>query len=195
MIHNLLFLISKNEAIFAAFLIKPYYDAGLKALAQSAGYPLAAIQNCSQLKRTHNFILEVWEATYRSMLSAYISQLSNQPSGDQLLASISHSLDNISSHNFPQIILDTWKFWVQLVLEDVLTYVGLFLAIRGGDWQLRMTCLKLMAPIFTAFDHNTYQKLISQHVADVLSKPLQILTMFQQGAQYQWKIMALSCNR
>ena len=77
---------------------------------------------------------------------------------------------------------DTWKFWVQFILEDALAYVGLFLAIRGGDWQLRMTSLKLMAPIFTAFDHNTYQKLISQHVADVLSMPLQILTMFQQGA-------------
>ena len=47
---------------------KPYYDAGLKAMAQSVGYPLPAIQACSQFKRTHCFILEAWEAVYRAMI-------------------------------------------------------------------------------------------------------------------------------
>ena len=41
-------------------LMKPYSDAGLKALAKAAGYPLAAIQSCGQFKRTHHFILEAW---------------------------------------------------------------------------------------------------------------------------------------
>ena len=48
--------------------MKPYYDAGLKAMAQSVGYPLPAIQACSQFKRTHCFILEAWEAVYRAMI-------------------------------------------------------------------------------------------------------------------------------
>ena len=77
---------------------------------------------------------------------------------------------------------DTWRFWVQFVLEDGMAYVGLFLALRSGDWKLRMACLKLMAPLFTAFDHSNYQKLISQHLADVLSMPPAIITAFQQGA-------------
>ena len=42
-------------------LMKPYYDAGLKSLAKSAGYPEAAIKSCSQFKRTHTFLLETWE--------------------------------------------------------------------------------------------------------------------------------------
>lgn len=41
--------------------------------------------------------------------------------------------------------------------------------------------MKLMAPIFTAFDHQTYQKLIAQHIADILCMPPSILSMFQQG--------------
>ena len=45
-------------------LMKPYYDAGLKKLAQAAGYPLPTIQSCSQFKRTHLFLLEAWEAIY-----------------------------------------------------------------------------------------------------------------------------------
>lgn len=39
-------------------LMKPYFDAGLKALAQAAGYPSAAIQSCSQFQRTDHFLLE-----------------------------------------------------------------------------------------------------------------------------------------
>ena len=77
---------------------------------------------------------------------------------------------------------DTWKFWSQFVLEDAMAYVGLFLAIRSGNWNLRMASMKLMAPICTAFDHPTYQKLISHHLADVLCMPPPVLAMLQQGA-------------
>ena len=34
-------------------LLKPYFDAGLKELAKTVGYPMAQIQACSQFKRTH----------------------------------------------------------------------------------------------------------------------------------------------
>ena len=39
-----------------------------------------------------------------------------------------------------------------------------------------------MAPVFTAFDHTNYRKLIPRHLADLLRMPQSILTMFQQGA-------------
>ena len=54
-------------------LMKAFFDAGLKHLTNVAGYPTAAIQNCSQFKRTHSFILEVWEALYRTMLDKFFS--------------------------------------------------------------------------------------------------------------------------
>ena len=63
-----------------------------------------------------------------------------------------------------------------------MAYTGLFVSIRSGDWSLRMASAKKMAPLFTAFDHLMYQKLISQHIADVITLPLVDLTMFQQGA-------------
>ena len=52
-------------------LMKPYFDARLKELAKVAGYPIAAIKSCGQFKRTHHFIMERWEAVYRSILSTY----------------------------------------------------------------------------------------------------------------------------
>ena len=51
-----------------------------------------------------------------------------------------------------------WKCWKQFVFVDALSYVGLFLAIRSGNWKLRVASIKLMASIFTAFDHQTFLK-------------------------------------
>lgn len=56
------------------------------------------------------------------------------------------------------------------------------MALRSGDWDVRMTCLKMMAPVFTAFDYPNYQKLIWQHLADVLCMPSSIVSAFEHGA-------------
>ena len=73
-------------------------------------------------------------------------------------------------------------FLVHFTFTDAMAYVSLFLSMRSGDWALRMASVKSMAPIFTAFDHPVYQKLISTHLADLLTMPAAIQTMFQQGA-------------
>ena len=36
---------------YQAALMKPYFDAGLNALVEAAGYPVAGIKACSQFKR------------------------------------------------------------------------------------------------------------------------------------------------
>ena len=68
---------------FQKAIMKPYFDAGLKELAKTAGYPTTAIQACSQFKRTHHFIMEASEAIYQVMLHMYLEkkaifQLQNQ---------------------------------------------------------------------------------------------------------------------
>ena len=34
------------------------------------------------------------------------------------------------------------------MFQDMPAYIGLFLAIRGGDWSLRMACIKLYLKVF-----------------------------------------------
>ena len=77
-------------------------------------------------------------------------------------------------------------------VHNVVAYTGLFLAIQSGDWQLRMASMKSMAAVFTAFDHSTYQKPISQHLVDLQTMP--VPTMFSARgiwSEYIWKAMAL----
>ena len=76
---------------------------------------------------------------------------------------------------------NTWKFWERFVFQDCLPYITMFIAIRSGNWAMRMAAIKLMAADFSAFDHPTYQRLITSHVLDVLQMPCEILSQFEKG--------------
>ena len=193
---------------FQVALMKPYFDMGLRELARVAGYPVAAIQSCSQFKRTHNFIIEVWQAVYLVMLQRFIDaniqQSNSSPHFTDIvqnaclhikssnfvakLNELREQLQQSSYHDKFKSFLDTmasqdpnWKFWKQFIFEDGLAYIALFLAIRSGNWELRLASIKLMAAVFTAFDHQTYRKLIAQHLADLCTFPGDIIDSFKQG--------------
>ena len=76
---------------------------------------------------------------------------------------------------------ETKKFWSQFVFQDCFAYVSLYLAIRSGRWDLRMAAIKSMAALFTAFDRPHYQKLIPQHIVDMLTIPEEILSHLSKG--------------
>ena len=188
--------------------MKPYFDMGLSELARAAGYPVAAIQSCSQFKRTHNFIIEVWQVLYLVMLQRFIDADLQQGNPSSYYTDLVQSaalhlkssdfvvklnelrdqLQQSAYHDKFNSFLDVmeckgpnWKFWKQFVFEDGLAYIGLFIAIRSGNWELRLASIKLTAPVFTAFDHRTYRKLIAQHLADLCSFPNKVTNSFKQG--------------
>ena len=72
----------------------------------------------------------------------------------EILNSVSEDLYN----KFIIFILDmadmdeTWKFWYGFVFQDCLAYMGLYTSIRSGNWTLRLSSLKEMCPLFTAYD-------------------------------------------
>lgn len=60
---------------FQPVLLKAYYHAGLQDIARSSGYraeTLKSLANCSHFMRTHLFIVQVWEALYLEMISAFV---------------------------------------------------------------------------------------------------------------------------
>ena len=61
---------------FQPVLFKPYYDAGLKEIAGQCGFnssTLTALSQCSNWRITHNFIMQVGESIYRSMLVCFLN--------------------------------------------------------------------------------------------------------------------------
>ena len=192
---------------FQEVLIKIYFDAGLIELAAASGYQPNSIG--SNFKRTHNFLLEVWESMYRHFLSGFLSTEAPgyfQEYVSDWIKSFPESMDQESAHrNLKEMLCDlsdkykdfqedfmeyvdeesskdkTKKFWSQFVFEDCYAYVSLFLAIRSGRWDLRNGAIKSMAALFTAFDRPKYQKLIPQHTVDMLTIPEEVLANLKRG--------------
>ena len=97
------------------------------------------------------------------------------------------TLSNFSAgfHSFVETLCShqqTCQFWYEYITVNSLVYMALFIAIRNGDWVLRMTAIKLMAAVFSAFDRPIYQRLVPQHLADLLCFPAPILQHLQKGA-------------
>ena len=203
-------------------LMKVYYSAGLQEIAKNTGYhgkTLSSLESCTNFKRTHNFLLQVWEALYRELMRAFFVRHQNQnlivqcilsaavaenkPSNEVLQRTLALLEDTESFSEFHQFITqqsdidDTWKFWTQFVFLDCFAYIALYLAIRGSNWQLRIASLKLMAPLFSAFDRDLYQQIIPNHLADIQQYPKEILQCFQASGFIvclngrQWHSVAL----
>lgn len=194
---------------FQIALMKPYSEGGLKELARVSGYLVAAIQRCSQFKRTNYFILETWEAVYQVMVTKFLqygegreptltlmdilTTANNRATREEgkiaeIITEVQESINNLKHFDaFTSFIEEmskknlTWKFWAQFVLKDALAYVALFIALRSGNWDLRLASLKLMAPIFSAYDHFTCKKIIAQNLADILLLPPSVLSCLKQG--------------
>ena len=60
-----------------SILMKVYFEVGLKDLARATRFraeTLASLVNASNLKRTHEFLMQVWETMmYRHMFNPYVS--------------------------------------------------------------------------------------------------------------------------
>ena len=69
-------------------LMKVYFEVGLKDLARAAGFraeTLTSLGNASNFKRTHAFLMQVWETLYRHMFNLYGS---HTPLDEDLLAGV-----------------------------------------------------------------------------------------------------------
>ena len=77
---------------------------------------------------------------------------------------------------------DVYKFWSRFLFEDCLPYIGLYMSLRYRIWDMRMASLKKMVPLFSAFDHTCYQKLIPQHLLDVFKLPNCLKVHMKRGA-------------
>ena len=66
--------------------MKPYTDAGLASLAKAAGHrgeTLTSLLQASNFRRTHEFLLQAFEAFYRYFLSIYYLHVSARRASEQ----------------------------------------------------------------------------------------------------------------
>ena len=117
-------------------LMKPYADAGLASLGKASGHraeTLTSLIQASYFRRTHEFLLEAFEALYRYFLSLYVAHLSDSESTGEgrtcaedvtaLLSELASQFTGLSSDED----LDTFRQRTKQTLESEnmpLTYTG-----------------------------------------------------------------------
>ncbi len=131
-------------------LMKEYFHSGLKEIAKEAGYKsstLNSLESCLNFKRTHCFLLQVWEAIYRYIISLYeIDQTSATCSEEDLHPNVYVSLGKFIKRRSEDNNL--LLYWSRFVMEDCLAYIQLYLAIRSSNWYLDH-CFSRLIKTFT----------------------------------------------
>eukprot|EP00117_Sycon_ciliatum_P034252 scpid30999/ scgid4638/ len=153
-------------------LMRVYWDAGLKSMAVAMGYRgdlLSVLEKATNFRKCHEFLLLAHEAIGRTML-----QRCGNPSAtyDQLQEFATAMAERD----------DTWRFWVDFYFQHMTSYIGLWVAVRTGNWDLRVAAIKAAAPLFHAFDRTYYLRLLPHHLAHVASMPGEIKAQFQSGS-------------
>ncbi len=117
--------------------MKQYFHSGLKEIAKEAGYrssTLNSLESCSNFKRTHCFLLQVWEAIYRYIISLYeIDQTSATCSEEDLHPNVYASLGKFIKRRSEDNNL--LLYWSRFVMEDCLACIQLYLAIHAQKSQ------------------------------------------------------------
>lgn len=121
-------------------------------------------------------------------LQASIATHESDDTSHDLLLNIQHLVAEVSAlDKFLEFVEaqcrddKTWQLWYNFVFQDCFSYIGLFIAIRTSDWELRMSSLKRVVPLFCAYDRPCYQRLIPNHIACVHNYPAEIIDSFKKG--------------
>ena len=140
------------------------WDGGLKEMCNCCGQ-----EDITQWQDIHNLLAALHEVLLWQLVNKYKQ---DQPQ-ENFWEFIAH-LSEDSNHNRVS------QFWAQMTYM-INSYMGFFFAIRSGNFMLRNSCLKIMAPIFFAYSRNNYEELTLNTLTDSLTLPQYILDKFMHG--------------
>ena len=113
-------------------------------------------------------------------------QVSNYKNISRILSNIQNELkgleDQFLSFNMEQSEKDeNYKFWNDFIHKDCIVFIGLFIAMRTSNWDLRNGCIKSMSEIFHVSESKYYRKLLPLHLKDIYTLPNSISEHMRNG--------------
>ena len=175
------------------------------------GATATAVLEAKSFDKMLNFLLELWEAMFRYQVILFVdSCMQDDPVLTQDIStlflqwtkknSVKHSwnkfandITSLCSALEPVLARfltflenkskddETFMFWNNFIHRDCLAFIGFYLSLRSGDWDMRNFFLKEMAPFFHIVSSNYYYDLIPKHLSDLQCFPQPVINHFKQG--------------
>ncbi|CAH1799207.1 unnamed protein product [Owenia fusiformis] len=189
-------------------IMKIYWDAGLKEIAETThrGATLTSLAGTSSFRRTHHFLMQVWEALYIYQIQLYEKQDRDVSSINERVCTIFEDFAHTRSGDYtPRVesvlkeveslgeefnvychelssVSEQFRFWDDFLKKDMMYYASLYIGMRSRNWNLRNASLKSMVINFTAFDRHMYARLVPKHLADLSSLPDDVVQHYKEGS-------------
>jgi len=130
------------------------WDGGLKELAKLCGHH----KEITQWRDVHHMLLASHEALLKDLIGLW--QETSQETFEIFLKSL------MADSNADEIS----RFWANS-LDYLNAYLGYYISIRSGNWNLRNACLPKLSELFFAFSHNKYEELVCRSMKDCMRLP------------------------
>ena len=151
------------------------WDGGLKDLAKLCGHH----KEINQWRDVHNMLLSLHQ-----ILAEELTKLWQHENVDALEEkSFEKFLDALQNEKNSD---EVSRFWAS-TFSYLCAYLGYFMAIRSGNWQLRNSCLPKLSELFFAYSHNKYEELVCKSMKDCMKLPTEVLGAFLRG---EWTVSA-----
>ena len=143
----------------AKALISRYWGAGIEHVAKEFSGTDKNAAEGRHYRRSHHQLTVMYEALITVVAMQYKSLTGGDPEE-------SGAEDKIKAWMLQRAAVHkTFKLWTQFILQDYPAYMALRIAVRTGNFKLRLAALRRIAPIFCGHGKARYQWLLAVHLS------------------------------
>ncbi|CAM9756467.1 unnamed protein product, partial [Pylaiella littoralis] len=140
-----------------------YWGAGVEFVAQALGTDDKKSGDASNYRRAHQTLSVTYEALWTMCLEMYLEEIT---SGD-IRAEDQRNADGVVEWIKARNVHRTFDLWAQFLLHDYPAYMTFRVALRTGNFLLRLDALRRIAEIFFITEKDRFQMLLLDHFTEM----------------------------
>lgn len=162
----------------AKALLHRYWGAGVEHMAKDLGTDDSKSAAGSNYRRAHHSLTTMYEAIWTVCLEKYSKSCPSV--GDTQSETDRHADGVVEWIEARAKEHKTFFLWRRFLLHDYPAYLTFRIALRTGDFMLRLDALRRIAPIFFITGKDRYQNLVIDHLMEMARWSEEVLKVMSE---------------